>query len=226
MNAREQSVLKAVENEQSTRHTILVALKKQGQMTANDLAEMLAMTPMGVRRQLNLLERDGLVRYETVQRGMGRPSNVYRLSEQANDLFPKTYSQLTNELLGYIEMLDGTEHLEIIFQRRAQRRIQQAQLRLKTKPTLASRVAELAAILDEDGYLTEWEQVDGGTFLLREFNCAVHNVARRFQQACGSEIEFIQALLPEATVERQHHILRGETFCGYRIAARQDDNSA
>lgn len=226
MDGREQPVLKTTEIEQSTRHAILTALKKQGQMTANELAELLAMTPMGVRRHLNLLERDGLVRYETVQRGMGRPSNVYRLSEQAQDLFPKTYSQLTNELLSYIEMLDGPEHVEAIFQRRAQRRIQQAQLRLQSKPTLAARVAELAAILDEDGYLTEWAQVDAQTFVLREFNCAVHNVARRFQQACGSEIEFIQTVLPEATVERQHHILGGETFCGYRISVRDGGNGA
>ena len=91
-------------------------------------------------------------------------------------------------------------------------------------PTLAARVAELAAILDEDGYLADWQQVDDQTFVLREFNCAVHHVARRFQQACGSEIEFIQTVLPDATVERQHHILRGEIFCGYRIVVRQAGN--
>ena len=216
--------MQAIDNEQSTRYTVLITLKKQGRLTANELAEMLAMTPMGVRRHLALLEHDGLVHHETVQRGMGRPSNVYWLSEQAQDVFPATYAQLTNELLSYIELLDGSAQVEAIFQRRGQRRIQQAQLRLQDKPTLAARVAELAAILDEDGYLADWQQVDEQTFVLREFNCAVHHVARRFQQACGSEIAFIQTVLPDATVERQHHILRGETFCGYRIVARQAGN--
>ena len=216
--------MQVVENEKSTRNAVLISLKKHGRLTVKELADLLGMTLMGVRRHLAQLEHDGLVQHETAQRGMGRPSHVYRLSQRAQDLFPATYAQLTNELLSYIELLDGSEHVEAIFQRRGQRRIQQAQQRMQGKSTLAARVAELAAILDEDGYLADWQQVDDRIFVLREFNCAVHHVAQRFRQACGSEIEFIQAVLPDAVVERLHHILLGETFCGYRIVARQAEN--
>ena len=54
-----------------------------------------------------VLERDRLVRYELVQRGKGRPSYVYRLSDEAENLFPKNYAALANELLGYLAAQDG-----------------------------------------------------------------------------------------------------------------------
>lgn len=209
---------------QPTRQRILIALKKQGALTAGELAEMLGITPMGVRRHLTSLQQDGLLTSSTVQRGFGRPSLAYRLTSQAQALFPTAYAQLTNELLSYVELFDGNGQVDALFQQRAQRRIQQAAQRLQPLASLSARVAELAAILDEDGYLAEWEQVDADTFLLREFNCAVHSVARRYHQACGSELAFIQAVLPEADVVRQHHLMGDDTFCGYRITRRPTVN--
>ena len=62
---------------QPTRRKILLALKKSGGMTATELSELLGMTSMGVRRHLTTLERDGLVMYDSQQRGLGRPSYLY-----------------------------------------------------------------------------------------------------------------------------------------------------
>ncbi|MCC7354194.1 MAG: transcriptional regulator [Anaerolineae bacterium] len=204
----------------TTRHKILVLLRKHDSMTAAELGRALNLTSMGVRRHLNTLLRDGLVGYRRVQRGLGRPSFVYSLTTLADDLFPKNYPALTNELLRYLELLDGDEKVEQLFQRRGERRLRQAQARLAGKD-LAAQVAELARILDEDGYLAEWEQLDADTWFVREFNCAVRMVAEQYQEACGSEIEFIQAALPEAEVTREHHIMAGDGHCGYRIRRRQ-----
>lgn len=208
----------------TTRQRILVALKKQGHLTTRELAAILGITPMGVRRHLNSLQHDGLVDSATIRQGLGRPSQAFRLTHEAQALFPTTYAQLTNELLGYVELFDGSEQIEALFQQRAQRRIQQARSRLQPLDSLAARVAELAAILDEDGYLAEWEQLDDNTFALREFNCAIRSVAHRYRQACGSELVFIQAVLPEAEVVRQNHLLGDDTFCGYRITLHPRSN--
>ncbi|WP_343415560.1 hypothetical protein [Candidatus Amarolinea dominans] len=76
---------------------------------------------------------------------------------------------------------------------------------------------------DEDGYLADWQQVDDQTFVLREFNRAVHHVARRFQQACGPKSSSFRRCCP--TPPWNVSITScGETFCGYRIVARQAGN--
>ncbi len=200
---------------QPTRRKIILALKQRGGLTASELADMLEITSMGVRRHLTMLERDRLVRYELVQRGKGRPSYVYRLSDEAKNLFPKNYAALANELLGYLAAEDDQQVIQL-FDLRAQRRIRQARTRLDGKE-LADRVAGLADILHEEGYLAEWEQIDANTFELSEHNCAVQDVAQEFRAACGSELTFLQAVLADAEVTREHHMLGGDRMCAYRI---------
>lgn len=200
---------------QPTRRKILLALKKTGGLTAGELGELLGMTSMGVRRHLGAMERDGLVTFDSRQSGLGRPSYVYQLTSQGENLFPRNYHVLANELLGYLD----EEELERIFQRHAQRRIRLGRARLAGL-SFADKVAELARILDEDGYLAEWEQVDPRTFVVREFNCAIHEVAFRYRQACAQELEFLRALIPEAEVEREEYMMSGGSVCTYRIAER------
>ncbi len=219
------SVNKAMaEQIQPTRRRILIELKKSGELTCQELADVLGITSMGVRRHLITLERDGLVRYKTKQRGPGRPSYVYYLTELAEEMFPRNYGQLTNELLGYLELLDGEGKIQSLFNQRAQRRIHNAQARLRGL-SFPEKVVELARILEDEGYLAEAKQVSENTFLIREHNCAIHQVAARFQQACASELSFLRTVLPEAEVEREHHIVAGGTYCGYRITLRQETPS-
>ncbi len=200
---------------QPTRRKILLALKKAGGLTAGELGDLLGMTSMGVRRHLNTLERDGLVSFDSRQSGLGRPSYVYQLSAQGENLFPRNYHVLANELLGY---LDEAE-LARVFERQAQRRVRLGRARLAGL-SFPAKVAELARILDEDGYLAEWEQVDPRTFVVREFNCAIHEVAYRYRQACAQELEFMRALLPEAEVVREEYMMSGGSVCSYRITER------
>jgi predicted ArsR family transcriptional regulator len=209
---------------QPTRRKIVMALKQQGSLTAAQLAEMLGITSMGVRRHLTTLERDKLVVYELIQRGKGRPSYVYRLSPQADNLFPKNYAAVANELLGYLAEGGGEAAIIELFDRRAQRRINSAQSLLAGK-SLAERVAGLAKILSNEGYLAEWAQENENTFWLREHNCAVHDIAAEFSAACNSELTFLQTVLPDANVTREHHIMRGELTCGYRIEQQAPCNA-
>jgi DeoR family transcriptional regulator, suf operon transcriptional repressor len=81
-------------------------------------------------------------------------------------------------------------------------------------------VEELARILDEDGYLATAEKLSPGVWCISEHNCAIWAVAQRYGQACTSEIEFIRAVLPEASVERILHMVAGAARCAYEIRAR------
>ena len=75
----------------------------------------------------------------------------------------------------------------------------------------------LAALQQEGGYLATAEATTDGGFRVVEHNCAIVAVARRYGQACASEIDFIRAVLPGARVERVSHIVEGARHCGYDI---------
>jgi DeoR family suf operon transcriptional repressor len=201
-----------------TRRQLLDALKKRGPQTVEALAAAGGITVSGARQHLSALEKDGLVLHRVLRQGPGRPKHLYELSPAADALYPRTYAALTNELLEYVRE-DEPELLERIFERRRQRRLERGQARTAGL-SLAEKVAELARILDEDGYLAEAEALPDGTFRVVEHNCAVLDVARRYGQACGSELEFIRQLLPEADVERVAHLLAGAFVCAYQVKPR------
>ena len=201
-----------------TKRALLNHLKKRGDLSADELASSLDMTVSGVRQQLSGMQRDGLVAFDEVRSGPGRPRYVYRLTSAADGLYPRAYAEITNELLEYVEDADP-ELLEAIFAKRRERRIERAQTRMANK-AFPQQVQELAKILDEDGYLADYTELDDGTWLVTEHNCAIFGVAMRYGQACSSEIEFIRAVLSNAQIERVSHMVAGEHHCSYRIALR------
>jgi DeoR family suf operon transcriptional repressor len=198
-----------------TRRELLNLLKKHGEMSADDLASVIKLTPSAVRQQLTTLQRDGLVTFSELRDGPGRPRHRYHLTAAAEGLYPRAYAQLTNELLDYVGQADP-ELIDRVFRRRRQRRIDAALIRLGGKD-LDGKVTELSRILDEDGYLAEAIRQEDGTFLIVEHNCAILGIALRYGQACGTEIDFIRTVLPEATVERATHMVSGAHNCSYVI---------
>jgi predicted ArsR family transcriptional regulator len=202
---------------------VIDALKHDGQATAEQLATTLGMTVAGARQHLAALVEEGLVEGDEVPRGAGergRPRLVYHLTRRAEPLFPKAYDELANDLLAHAEAEDGTL-IDRIFVRRRDARVDHAAARLAPERSLRGKVAELTRILDEDGYLAEWEALGDGTFRIIEHNCAILAVAQRHPQACRSEIEFLQTVLPEADVQRVSHIVAGGHQCAYVVTPRR-----
>ena len=202
-----------------TRDALLTLLKKRGEARAEEIAVALGITVSAVRQHLAGLTADGLVAHRELRAGRGRPKHVYRLTPAAEARFPKTYGELTNELLEYVADEDPAMVAKL-FDRRRARRIEQAKARLAPLASFEERVCELATILDEDGYLAEYELADDGSFRIIEHNCAILTVALRYGNACSSELDFIRAVLPEATVERTSHMVAGAHHCGYEVRPR------
>lgn len=199
-----------------TRRRILEQIKRGGQTTAEDIALNLGVTLSGARQTLTALEREGFLVHAPERGGPGRPRHVYSLTVAGDALFPRAYAELTNELLEYVEDEDPVL-LERIFTRRAERRLQRARERTAGL-SFPERVRAVANILDEDGYLADFSQREDGTYVITEHNCAVLGVALRYGHACSSELDFLQAALPEAEVTRIAHRINGGHVCAYLVA--------
>ena len=202
------------------RRAVLFAVRTIGDASVDEVAAQLGITVSGARQHLSALADDGLVaadEHKTVPRTRGRPRLTYHATELADALFPKAYAALTNDLLGYLAE-ESSETVDRLFARRRDDRITNAQRRLADRRSLGAKVEELARILDDDGYVATAERIDRDHFRLVEHNCAITEVARRYGQACSSELEFIRAVLPGTRVERSSHIIDGARHCAYDIA--------
>ena len=200
------------------RRAVIYALRRRGEASADDIARQLDMTVSGARQHLSALVDEGFAEARELPRPAGqrgRAQLAYTVTDKADGLFPKAYGELTNELLGYVSDADASL-VDQIFARRRDQRVRNAELRLAPKRSLKAKVEELTRILDEDGYLASVEKIRGG-FRIIEHNCAILTVARKYGQACTSEIDFIRTVLPGATVERVSHILDGAHHCAYEV---------
>lgn len=203
----------------TTRRAILLTIKKQGEARADELASILGITPSAIRQHLAALLGEGLVAVREQRGSAGRPKHVYSVTTEAEGLFPKTYGELTCELLDYAGA-EGPGTVDRLFERRRQRRVSAAVARLAGK-SFDARVAELAQILDEDGYLADTVRGDDGEWRIVEHNCAILEVAFRYGQACSSELGFLRDVMPDAQIDRISHMASGAHHCAYVVRPRE-----
>lgn len=203
----------------ATRRKILYTLKKSDGLTADQLAGLLGITSMAVRKHLAALENDELIDATVVRRAIGRPANVYRVTPMAEDFFPKHYDVVATELLTDLLQIDGEPKVNLLLERRAERTREFLSERLSRARNLRERVAALAEGMDELGYYAVWEQRDETTYIIKQYNCAINRVAACFPAACNYEADMFCQLL-DADVERATHVLAGDHVCGYIIRQR------
>ncbi|GAB4536337.1 MAG: iron-sulfur cluster biosynthesis transcriptional regulator SufR [Pleurocapsa sp.] len=207
----------------STKQNILQYLLKQGQATAKQLAETLNLSSQAIRRHLNELEADGLIEYESVQRGMGRPQHIYQLSHEGRDrVLPHQYGEFAVSFLNTLAETVGEEQVSRVLEKQWQRKAAEYRDRLGTG-SLKQRVAKLVQLRQEEGYMAELHPMKPQTeqkFILAEHNCAISEVAESYPSICGHELEMFAAVLPDCTIERTHWMNNGEHRCGYLIQAK------
>jgi predicted ArsR family transcriptional regulator len=197
-------------------------LRKRPGITVADLARELALTGMGVRRHLDSLAADGLV--ETVtssRRGLGRPASGWRLTASGLELFPRSYDSFALDALEDIAEHVGPEAVNAVFDRRCDKLVAEYEGTLAGCCGMEERVAGLARIRDEAGYLAEHTSNGNGELLLTENNCAVHKVAERYPAVCAMELDLLRRVMgPDVEVTRVAHTMAGDAVCSYRIRKR------
>lgn len=202
----------------STKQDILQFLLKQGQATAQDLAERLQISPQAIRRHLKDLEEEGLILHEAVSTGLGRPNHLYTLSSLGRSQFPDRYDDFAVSLLDTLAETMSQEQMGTILRRQWERKALEYRDRIGSG-SLRERVDRLVELRRQEGYMAECHRVgeEDDRFILTEYHCAISHIAATFPSVCGHELEMFGATLPDCTVERTHWLVNGEHRCGYLI---------
>jgi len=200
----------------STQRRVLVALKRLGEATTEELAAVLDISSSAVRQHLSALRSAGFITAHQECGHVGRPADRYHATDLAEPLFVTTTDgSLSLQLLEHIEEEDP-ELVSRVFERRRRRLVEETKDKLEGKP-IDERVAVLTELLDDQGYLADSDTLDDTHYRINLHSCALWAVANRYQQACTTELDFIRDLMPDATVERVTHKTEGAHTCAYEI---------
>lgn len=200
------------------RKRILEILKRRKQATVGELARQLDMAPVSVRYHLDILQGDNLIEVGKVQRegSVGRPKQVYTLTEDADEYFPDNFAGLTSGLVRQMKSLLPSEQVQSAFCCLA-REMAQEVIESSADESLSQRMARVVDFLNERGYFARWEEEPNGrTVLLHTSNCPYAGVAEHHRELCAMDLELVQNLTGRPC-ERLFSLAEEGNACTYRF---------
>ena len=196
----------------STRGRIVTLLRRSSH-TVDELASELDLTDNAVRAHLATLERDGIVQQRGARRGSGKPAYVYELAPAAEQLFPKAYAPVLDQLLEVLSEQLSPERVETLL-REVGRRIA---ARWNVPPgDLRMRLEVAVEVLQELGGMVELEAYEDH-YELRGYSCPLVAVVPAHPEACHLT-ESLLAELVGAPVH-EHCGESGKVQCCFTVAS-------
>src|ERR1051326_8776115 len=132
----------------STQKSLLTALlRNRAGLTVEALAQSLDISRNAVRQHLTSLERDGLVARGKTQSSGGRPEQLYILTNEGNERFPRQYSWFSQLLLELRQAETGSATLDEKLAELGRRIGASLTSRLSGESGSSGRIAAIAAIM-------------------------------------------------------------------------------
>lgn len=203
----------------TTRSVLLEILKRSGECDVATLASELGISSVAVRRHLAVLDRDGMVVTRIERRPVGRPTNLYSLTDAASDSFPRISEHVALDLLARMEKMMGADVLDRLLQARLGSLQEQYSEQLDRAESWGEKLVILTRLREEEGHLCSLKPAvnkDGERVLhLVEHHCPMADIAKQHPKVCSFELEFFRLVLGDPTVRRIEHILSGGQTCTY-----------
>ncbi len=201
-----------------TRRAVLDLLKLEGPHDALSLAARLGVSPMAVRLHLYDLQGEKLVTYEEAPRPLGRPAKEWRLTPEADRLFPDGHADLTLGLLAAMQDAFGGPGMKRLLEARTRMQVGQYAAHVPRSAPLAKKLETLASLRTQEGYMAEVRNDGDGRFTLIENHCPVCIAARRCPGLCAAERDVFETVLgPGVSIERREHIGTGDRRCTFEV---------
>lgn len=207
----------------AVRKHILEILKELGGATVAELAERLDMAPVSVRHHLDILQGDNLIKIGRIERtgSVGRPQQIYQLTDEAAELFPKNFALLAAGMVRQLKQLLPPDQVEAVFASLAAEMAAEANLDVLEALPLTERLDQVVAFLTARGYLARWEPCTKGGdvhFVLYKHNCPYAGLSGEHRELCQMDQLLIDRLVG-VHCDRTASVANRDRCCTYQVGA-------
>lgn len=200
----------------NTREKVLNTLLKNRRCTINLLAEAVGINPISVRHHIARLQADGLVGSQEEIHGVGRPRQVFFLTETGLEQFPTRYLRLTIRLLEQLKEQMPKEMVDKLFAQMAADLVKEHAGAARAQGlTTEQRLDLIQSVLGDEGFNIEWEKV-GDQFHIHEISCPYLHISQNHPEVCAIDQTLISNLLDLPT-EKIECVLNGDHYCTYIV---------
>jgi predicted ArsR family transcriptional regulator len=200
----------------STRQKVLQTLLRKHRCSIVELADAVEINPISVRHHIAKLQADGLVDSEEERHGVGRPRQVFYLTESGLEEFPTRYLRLTIRLLEQLKENLPPKMVDQLFSQMAVDLVEEyAHTANQQGMTIEQRLELVNDLLKDEGFDLEWEKKDNQYFI-REISCPYLHVGQNHPEVCVIDQTLISTVLDLPT-EKVKCILDGDNQCTYVV---------
>jgi predicted ArsR family transcriptional regulator len=209
--------------QRSTRRALVKLLKTEGPLDSAQLAARLQLTPMAVRQHLYALQQQKLVTAEERAVPIGRPAKYWRLTREADSLFPDAYAELNVALIEAVTVTFGPQGMQRLLEAREAKQRAAYASRITPSAPLRTKLQQLARVRSEEGYMADVRPDGRGRFLFIESHCPICAAATACQGLCATELDLFRAVLgPGVSIERTEHVVSGDRRCVYAVSSSDE----
>ncbi|MES2295506.1 MAG: winged helix-turn-helix transcriptional regulator [Pseudomonadota bacterium] len=193
-------------------------LRNKAGLTIDELSARLAITRNAVRQHVAALVNDGLVAKAQTRASGGRPEQLYVLSEQGHECFPRHYAWFAQLLVESVEREVGVDGVATRLEQMGTEVGSQLRAQHPGLSDPAARIEKLGSLLGQLGYDAHSTGVHK-TDVIEADNCVFHTLAQRNPQVCRFDLALLEAFSGEA-VEHQQCMAKGDGKCRFHFTKK------
>ena len=160
----------------------IVSLLQRRPLTVDEIASKLELTASGVRAQITAMERDGVVRRVGQRRGTTRPSRIFELTPEVEQLLSRAYIPLLAQLVDVFASGLPARQVDALL-REAGKKLARELSPGRPSGTLRSRVLGASDLLNQQlGAVTHVEQ--NGGYIIRGESCPLSALTGKHPAVC------------------------------------------
>ncbi len=161
----------------------IVTQLQGGGLTADDIASKLGLTRSAVRIQLTAMERDGVVRRVGKRPGTTRPSHVFELTPEVEQLLSKAYIPLLTHLVQAFAEALPSDQVDTLLRRAGKGFAAELSGGKRLTGSLRSRVGAASEMMNEQlGAMTRVEE--NGGYVIRGSGCPLAALTGKHPGVC------------------------------------------
>jgi predicted ArsR family transcriptional regulator len=182
----------------------------------DEIALAIGVTRTAVRQHLAALSQEGLVAPGGQRATGGRPQQLFVLTPQGREAFPRRYSWFAQLLIEAMAKEHGASGLRIRLGRIASAVVAQLRQRAPEKDSRQQKVAKVSKLMDELGYDARTGKDIAGAPTIEADNCVFHELAMNNPEICQFDLSLLSGLTG-SKVELDECMARGGHVCRFRF---------
>jgi predicted ArsR family transcriptional regulator len=171
-----------------------VTLLQSGGLTVDDIASTLELTASAVRAQITAMERDGVVQRAGRRLGTTRPSAVFELTPEVEQLLSRAYAPFLAEVVRVFAEALPPRDIDRLMRQVGVGLADQLPLGVRPSSGLAARVTAASELLNKElGAVTQVEA--NGKYVIRGVSCPLAAVSGKHPAVCRALASMLSELI-------------------------------